>query len=51
MGMAQVWFIGPIGRHIGLPGFGGDIGFPLAFAFAAVSYVGFRTVEVRRFGR
>ncbi|KAI4249680.1 MAG: hypothetical protein L6R40_000469 [Gallowayella cf. fulva] len=51
MGMAQVWFVGPIGRHIGLPPFGGDIGFPLAFAFAAVSYVGLRFVEKGRFGR
>lgn len=51
MGMAQVWFIGPIGRKIGLPGYGGDIGFELAFTFAAVSYVGLRTVEKRMVGR
>ena len=51
MGMAQKWFTGPIGRHIGLPGLGGDVRFSLAFAFAAISYVGFRTVEKRRFGR
>lgn len=51
MGMAQVWFKGPIGRKIGLPGYGGDIGFPLAFAFSAISYVGMRTVEKRMFGR
>ncbi|MCJ1258391.1 purine-cytosine permease [Lignoscripta atroalba] len=51
MGMAQVWFVGPIGARIGTPGFGGDLGFPLAFAFAAISYVGLRTVEKRRFGR
>ncbi|KAL8697201.1 MAG: hypothetical protein Q9201_007246, partial [Fulgogasparrea decipioides] len=35
MGMAQVWFIGPIGKRIGTPEYGGDVGFPLAFAFAA----------------
>ncbi|KAL8872293.1 MAG: hypothetical protein Q9198_007230, partial [Flavoplaca austrocitrina] len=51
MGMAQVWFIGPIGKHIGNPAYGGDVGFPLAFAFAFVSYLGLRTVEKRRFGR
>ena len=51
MGMAQVWFKGPIGRKIGLPGYGGDIGFPLAFAFAGISYIGFRFLERRRFGR
>jgi len=49
--MAQVWFKGPIGKMIGLPGYGGDIGFPLAFAFAGVSYVGLRVVERRKFGR
>ncbi|CAO1605600.1 Purine-cytosine permease fcy21 [Xanthoria calcicola] len=51
MGMAQVWFIGPIGKHIGNPLYGGDVGFPLAFGFAFVSYVGLRTVEKRKFGR
>jgi NCS1 nucleoside transporter family len=51
MGMAQVWFIGPIGKRIGNPMFGGDIGFPLAFTFAAVSYVILRTIERRVAGR
>ena len=51
MGMAQVWFIGPIGRLIGAPGYGGDIGFELAFLFAGVSYLGFRFIEKRQFGR
>jgi len=51
MGMAQPWFNGPIGRRIGLPGYGGDIGFPLAFAFSAVSYAGMRIVEKRMFRR
>ncbi|KAL8766146.1 MAG: hypothetical protein Q9209_006986 [Squamulea sp. 1 TL-2023] len=51
MGMAQVWFVGPIGKHIGEMPFGGDIGFPLAFCFAFVSYVGLRRVEKGRFGR
>ena len=51
MGMAKVWFIGPIGKRIGLPQFGGDVGFPLAFAFGAVAYVGLRVVEKRVFGR
>jgi purine-cytosine permease-like protein len=50
MGMSQVWFIGPIGKHIGGP-FGGDIGFELGFAFAAVAYIAFRTVEFKRFSR
>ena len=51
MGMAQKWFIGPIGKKIGSPMFGGDVGFELAFAFAAVSFVGLRTLEKRHFGR
>ncbi|KAL9021975.1 MAG: hypothetical protein Q9185_000846 [Variospora sp. 1 TL-2023] len=51
MGMAQVWFIGPIGKRIGTPTYGGDIGFPLAFAFAFISYCGFRTLEKAKFGR
>ena len=51
MGMAQVWFIGPIGRKIGLPGYGGDIGFLLAFAFSSISYTVLRTFEKKTFGR
>jgi hypothetical protein len=50
MGMSQVWFIGPIGKHIGGP-FGGDIGFELAFAFTAISYFVFRKVEYKHFSR
>ena len=51
MGMAQQWFIGPVGKKIGSPMFGGDVGFELAFAFAGISYVGLRMVEKRVFGR
>jgi NCS1 nucleoside transporter family len=50
MGMAQVWFIGPIGTLIGV-GYGGDIGFELAFAFTAITYVPFRYLERRYFHR
>jgi hypothetical protein len=50
MGMSQVWFIGPIGKHIGGP-FGGDIGFELGFAFAAISYFVFRKLEYKHFRR
>ncbi|KAL6240923.1 Purine-cytosine permease fcy21 [Rhinocladiella similis] len=50
MGMAQVWYIGPIGKLIGT-GFGGDIGFELAFGFAATTYIVFRTFEIRHFRR
>ncbi|KAJ4504169.1 Purine-cytosine permease fcy21 [Exophiala dermatitidis] len=51
MGMAQVWFIGPIGKRIGDPSYGGDVGFELAFGFAFVAYVCFRPLEVRYFRR
>ena len=50
MGMAQVWFIGPIGTLIGI-GYGGDIGFELAFAFTFVTYIPFRYLEKKHFGR
>jgi purine-cytosine permease-like protein len=50
LGMAQVWFVGPIGKQVGTA-FGGDIGFELAFGFAAVSYLVLRTWEVRVFRR
>lgn len=51
MGMAQVWFTGPIGKRIGDPMFGGDVGFPLAFGFSSVSYAILRTLEKGKFGR
>ncbi|KAI0149918.1 purine-cytosine permease [Hypoxylon sp. NC0597] len=51
LGMAQQWFTGPIGKLCGAPKFGGDVGFELAFAFAAVSYLGLRAVERGYFGR
>ncbi|KIW30726.1 uncharacterized protein PV07_02431 [Cladophialophora immunda] len=50
MGMAQVWYIGPIGKLIGV-GYGGDIGFELAFSFTAVTYVPLRWLEKRYFHR
>ncbi|KAI9892550.1 MAG: purine-cytosine permease [Vezdaea aestivalis] len=50
MGMAQVWFIGPIGKKIG-GSFGGDVGFELAFGFAFVTYTGLRYFEKKHFER
>lgn len=34
--MAQVWYVGILGRKIGVPAFGGDIGFELAGGFTAM---------------
>lgn len=51
LGMSQVWFVGPIGKLIGVPPFGGDIGFELAFCFSAVSYLPMRMVEKRMMNR
>ncbi|ROW14183.1 hypothetical protein VPNG_04203 [Cytospora leucostoma] len=51
LGMAQVWFTGPVGRLCGREGVGGDVGFELAFAFSAVSYVVLRAVEKRLYRR
>lgn len=50
LGMDQVWYTGVIAKTAGTE-FGGDVGFELAFAFAAVSYLGLRTLEKRHFGR
>ncbi|KAL9091087.1 MAG: hypothetical protein Q9165_005014 [Trypethelium subeluteriae] len=51
VGMSQVWWVGPIAQHAGAPPYGGDVGFELGFAFASVSYLGLRTLELRYFGR
>ena len=51
MGMAQLWFVGPIGKLCGNPKFGGDVGFELAFTFAMVSYMVLRVVERNHFKR
>lgn len=50
LGMAQTWWTGPIGKLCGAE-FGGDVGFELGFAFAAVSYVVLRSVEKNYFKR
>jgi len=49
-GMAQVWYTGPIAKTAGAE-FGGDVGFELAFAFAAVSYFFLRKAELHYFKR
>ena len=49
--MSQVWFTGPIALTAGEAPFGGDVGFELGAAFAAVSYLVFRTIEKKMFGR
>ena len=51
LGMSQVWFQGPIGLLCGVPPFGGDVGFELAFCFSAISYITLRYFEKRYFGR
>ncbi|OIW24038.1 purine-cytosine permease [Coniochaeta ligniaria NRRL 30616] len=50
LGMAQVWFTGPIGKLCG-GDFGGDVGFELGFSFSAISYLVLRTVEKSYFKR
>ncbi|KAJ9132965.1 Purine-cytosine permease [Pleurostoma richardsiae] len=50
LGMAQVWFTGPIGKLCG-GDFGGDVGFELAFAFSMTSYLVLRSVEKSYFKR
>ncbi|QIW99515.1 hypothetical protein AMS68_005033 [Peltaster fructicola] len=50
-GMSQVWWVGPIALYAGEFPFGGDIGFELGFAFAAVGYLIARPIEMKFFGR
>lgn len=53
LGMAQVWFIGPLGKLVGgtADPFGGDIGFELAGAFAGLTYPVLRWLELKYVGR
>lgn len=51
VGMSQSWYVGALALKVGLPPFGGDIGFELAFGFAATSYLGLRFAEKKFFGR
>ncbi|CAN6627199.1 purine-cytosine permease Fcy2p [Trichomonascus vanleenenianus] len=50
IGMAQVWWTGPIALAISKP-FGGDVGFPLGFGFAFVVYLITRPIERKYVGR
>lgn len=50
-GMAQVLYVGILGRKIGNPMFGGDIGFELAGSFTALTYPLFRYLELKYVGR
>lgn len=50
LGMAQVWYIGVIGKLCGTD-YGGDVGFELAFAFSSISYLVLRTIEKNYFKR
>ena len=43
--MAALWYVGIIGRKIGDPVFGGDVGFELSFTFTAIVYPIFRAIE------
>lgn len=49
VGMAQTWYIGPIGAMIGDSG--GDLGVELGFAFTMITYPAFRWYELKKFGR
>ncbi|KAL7422679.1 hypothetical protein Q5752_001970 [Cryptotrichosporon argae] len=49
LGMAQVWYIGPIGAAVGgtANSFGGDVGFELAAAFTAIVFPPLRWLELK----
>ncbi|KAI9000120.1 purine-cytosine permease-like protein [Hyaloraphidium curvatum] len=46
LGMAQVWYIGPVGALFGP--YGGDVGWLMAAAFAAVVYIPGRMIESKK---
>lgn len=50
VGMAQVWYIGPLGAKAGTL-YGADMGFELAAGFAATTYPPLRWLEIRYTGR
>lgn len=50
-GMSQIWYVGPIALYAGEAPYGGDVGFELGFAFAAVGYLISRPLELKHFGR
>ncbi|KLO11603.1 hypothetical protein SCHPADRAFT_830812 [Schizopora paradoxa] len=45
LGMATQWYIGVLGKKIGDPAFGGDIGFELSCGFSAIVYPIARYIE------
>ncbi|KAL5485186.1 hypothetical protein ACEPAI_7828 [Sanghuangporus weigelae] len=49
LGMAQTWYVSPIAAKFGPSG--GDLGFELAAAFAALSYIPLRWLEIHLIGR
>ncbi|KAM0756584.1 putative purine-cytosine permease [Meredithblackwellia eburnea MCA 4105] len=50
LGMSQVWYVGKLGLLAGGAPFGADIGFPLAGAFAGVTYPVFRFIDRKYLG-
>lgn len=50
-GMSQQWWVGPIALRAGEAPYGGDVGFELGFAFAAVGYLILRPIELKIFKR
>ncbi|KAI6135916.1 permease for cytosine/purines, uracil, thiamine, allantoin-domain-containing protein [Pisolithus sp. B1] len=50
VGMAQVWYTGPISEKAGAT-YGADLGFELAAAFAGMTYPPLRWIEIKLTGR
>lgn len=51
VGMAQIYWVGPVSRLIGDPSVGGDIGFELSFGFAFVGFNLTRWLELKYVGK
>ncbi|KAG1804383.1 permease for cytosine/purines, uracil, thiamine, allantoin-domain-containing protein [Suillus variegatus] len=50
VGMSEVWYTGPLGKMAGAA-YGADLGFELAAAFSAVTYLPLRALEIKLIGR
>lgn len=51
LGMDQTWYAGVIAKKVGDPAYGGDIGFELAFCFAAIGFNAIRPLEKKYTGK
>ncbi|KAA8897619.1 hypothetical protein TRICI_006697 [Trichomonascus ciferrii] len=51
VGMAQIYWVGPLAAMIGDPAIGGDIGLELGFAFSTIGFHATRWLELKYIGK